>query len=89
MAAIGLGQDQASKYLVPGVQVACENSNSSVTLSGDIAPLEHVMAAIKKDFPDVLNRKLQVSMAYHSCEDLPLPNFNTSGVTDQFTRPHA
>ncbi|KAK8017706.1 hypothetical protein PG993_014032 [Apiospora rasikravindrae] len=66
MAAIGLGRDQASRYLVPGVQVACENSNSSVTLSGDIAPLDHVMAAIKKDFPDVLNRKLQVSMAYHS-----------------------
>ncbi|KAI0123372.1 putative polyketide synthase [Xylariales sp. AK1849] len=66
MAAIGLGREQASPYLVPGVQVACENSNSSVTLSGDNKPLEQVMAAIKKDFPDVLNRKLQVQMAYHS-----------------------
>ncbi|KAI0199508.1 putative polyketide synthase [Astrocystis sublimbata] len=66
MAAIGLGREQATPYLVPGVQIACENSDSSVTLSGDIGRLEKVMAAIKRDFPDVLNRKLQVQMAYHS-----------------------
>ncbi|KAK5626220.1 hypothetical protein RRF57_001935 [Xylaria bambusicola] len=63
MAAIGLGREKASHYLVPGVQIACENSDSSITLSGDIGRLEKVMAAIKGDFPDVLNH---VGDAYYA-----------------------
>ncbi|ROW06904.1 hypothetical protein VMCG_04176 [Cytospora schulzeri] len=66
MAAIGMGKDEVDKYLVPGVLVACENSASSVTISGDLDALESVVSAIKEQKPDVLARKLQVEMAYHS-----------------------
>lgn len=66
MAAIGMGKEEVSKYLVRGVRIACENSTSSVTLSGDLNILENIMSTIKKMMPDVLVRKLQVEMAYHS-----------------------
>lgn len=66
MAAIGLGAEDVSNFLSPGVRVACENSGSSVTLSGDLDVLESVMSKIKEQRPDVLVRKLQVEMAYHS-----------------------
>lgn len=66
MAAIGMGKDEVSTYLVRGVRIACENSISSVTLSGDLDILEKVMSRIKEGKPDVLVRKLQVEMAYHS-----------------------
>lgn len=66
MAAIGLGRSGVQPYLVPGVRIACENSSKSVTLSGDVQPLEECMAAIKEDHPDTFVRKLQVEMAYHS-----------------------
>ncbi len=66
MAAVGLGKEDVSPYLASGVRVACENSGSSVTLSGDLEVLEKVMAKIKEARPDVLVRKLQVEMAYHS-----------------------
>jgi acyl transferase domain-containing protein len=73
MAAIGLGRDEVVPYLAPGVRVACENSGSSVTLSGDSDRLEGIMVAIKKDFPDTLVQRLQVEMAYHSRRQSPLP----------------
>ncbi|KNG81092.1 putative polyketide synthase [Aspergillus nomiae NRRL 13137] len=66
MAAIGLGQKEVAPYLVPGVSIACENSTSSTTLSGDLDVLESVMGAIKKDHPNILVRQLEVEMAYHS-----------------------
>ena len=66
MAAIGLGKEDVSAYLDSGVRVACENSGSSVTLSGDLEALERTMAKIKEARPDALVRKLQVEMAYHS-----------------------
>lgn len=66
MAAVGMGRESVSSYLVEGVQVACENSPKSVTLSGDASILEGVMAAIKAKNADVFMRKLRVDMAYHS-----------------------
>ena len=66
MAAIGMGKDKVSSYLVRGVQIACENSVSSVTISGDLNSVEIVMSRIQEQNPDVLVRKLQVEMAYHS-----------------------
>lgn len=68
MAAVGMGTNEVSTYLVQGVQIACENSMSSVTISGDLESLEIVMSRIKEKNPDVLVRKLQVEMAYHSRE---------------------
>lgn len=66
MAAIGLGKDEVCSFLIPGVQIACENSGSSVTLSGDLDGLEKVMGAIKSQHEQAFMRKLQVEMAYHS-----------------------
>lgn len=66
MTAVGLGREDVSPYLGSGVRVACENSGSSVTLSGDLEALERTMAKIKEARPDALVRKLQVEMAYHS-----------------------
>lgn len=66
MAAVGIGKEAVGPYLAPGVRIACENSGSSVTLSGDLDVLDKVMATIKEARPDILVRKLQVAMAYHS-----------------------
>jgi acyl transferase domain-containing protein len=79
MAAVGLGRDDVSRYLAPGVRIACENSGSSVTLSGDLEVLEKVMSDIKEAKPDILVRKLQVEMAYHSrkLSFLDLPNLGS------------
>ena len=66
MAAVGLSADQVQPYLRPGVLVGCENSPSSVTLTGDKTVLEEVIQNIKKDDSTVLARALQVDKAYHS-----------------------
>lgn len=68
MAAAGLGQEDAAKYLVdtPGgrVVVACVNSPGSVTLSGDMEALDVVEKRIQAD--GIFARKLKVPLAYHS-----------------------
>ncbi|KAJ5768714.1 Acyl transferase/acyl hydrolase/lysophospholipase [Penicillium odoratum] len=66
MAAIGLGSDSVQEYLQPGVTVACENSNKSVTIAGDCEAVEFSMTRIKETHPDILAKKLQVDKAYHS-----------------------
>lgn len=66
MAAISLGRMEVSKFLEPGVVIACENSQSSTTLSGDLEQVEKVVSKIKKECPDVLARMLKVEKAYHS-----------------------
>ena len=68
MVAVGLGRDAVSEYLVDGTVVACENSPSSVTISGDLNQLEVVSNAIKTASPTTFVRALQVEMAYHSCK---------------------
>ncbi|KAH8658158.1 KR domain-containing protein [Xylariales sp. PMI_506] len=66
MAAIGMGWDEVKPYLTPGVVIACENSPSSVTISGDKDRLGEVLTAIKNAQPSVLARELKVDKAYHS-----------------------
>jgi acyl transferase domain-containing protein len=46
--------------------IACENSPSSVTLSGDADALKLVLAAIDKEYPQAFQRLLNVNKAYHS-----------------------
>lgn len=70
MAAVGMGREPVMTYLVDGVVIACENSASSVTLSGDENVLNQVIEQIKRDLPDVFVRRLKVEMAYHSREYL-------------------
>ncbi|KAF4627893.1 hypothetical protein G7Y89_g10264 [Cudoniella acicularis] len=66
MAAIGMGWDETSGFLIDGVVIACENSPSSVTISGDEAPLDEVLTSIRAARPDVLARALKIDRAYHS-----------------------
>jgi acyl transferase domain-containing protein/NADPH:quinone reductase-like Zn-dependent oxidoreductase/SAM-dependent methyltransferase len=66
MAAIGMSFTETSKYLEDGVVIACENSPSSVTISGDVEPLHKVLAKIQAAHPDILARVLKVDKAYHS-----------------------
>ncbi|KAI0439264.1 putative polyketide synthase [Xylaria telfairii] len=66
MAAIGLGREKVFPYLEPGVTIACENSQSSVTISGDTKAVEKVVQTICSTRPDVFTRRIQVQKAYHS-----------------------
>lgn len=68
MAAIGLGREQVTTYLIEGVTIGCENSPSSVTLTGDLDQLTTVVNRIKTENPEVLARPLRVDCAYHSRE---------------------
>ena len=68
MVAVGMSKEEVSAYLTQGVQIACENSISNVTLSGDVGGLESTMAKIIEQRPKVFVRRLQVEMAYHSCK---------------------
>ena len=66
MAAVNLSVDQVNGFLLDGCVVACENSPTSTTISGDADVVEHVMSAIKASNPDVSARKLRIDVAYHS-----------------------
>ncbi|KAI1205736.1 reducing type I polyketide synthase [Annulohypoxylon truncatum] len=74
MMAVGLGPHEVKPYL-DGVQsgkvvVACVNSQSSVTLSGDIAAIKELEALFKKE--GTFARALRVQAAFHSHHMLPL-----------------
>lgn len=69
MLAVGLSAGEAQKYVdndtTSGkVVVACINSPSSVTLSGDEAALNNIQGRLAAR--DIFNRKLVVDVAYHS-----------------------
>jgi acyl transferase domain-containing protein len=68
MMAAGLSQEAAQKYLdrvpVDSAVVACINSPSSVTISGDVESINVLEALISKD--GAFARKLIVTTAYHS-----------------------
>lgn len=66
MAAVGLGRDAVKPYLVDGVVVACENSPSSITISGDKDKVDQVAKIIEQENPDIQVRRLRVDKAYHS-----------------------
>jgi acyl transferase domain-containing protein len=66
MAAVSLGVADVSEFLRPGVVIACENSPSSTTISGDSDALDEMLVAVKAEKPDVSVRKIKVDVAYHS-----------------------
>ncbi len=67
MAAVGLGAADVARFLQPGSSVACENSPSSTTISGDVKAVQNALAAIQLEHPGILARPLKVDVAYHSC----------------------
>lgn len=66
MAAIGMSWTDTEIYLQPNVSIACDNSPTSVTISGDAEGVQSVVAEVSKSRPDVMARLLQVDKAYHS-----------------------
>lgn len=74
MLAIGLGREAAVPYLsglTSGKAViACVNSPSSVTVSGDLEAIEEIEANIHS--ANIFARKLKVEAAYHSHQMQPL-----------------
>ncbi|KAH9430658.1 hypothetical protein MCOR02_007994 [Pyricularia oryzae] len=74
MAAVGLTVDKANEYIdkvhksgfqgVEKLAVACMNSQSSQTISGDVAQVEALVELLNSE--GVFARKLKVEMAYHS-----------------------
>ncbi|KAJ3962935.1 hypothetical protein N0V92_000371 [Colletotrichum tropicale] len=66
MAAVGMGRAKTAPFLTSGVVIACENSPSSVTISGDTERVENVLSEIRTAYPEVLARLLKVEKAYHS-----------------------
>lgn len=76
MAAIALGREETTSFLMDGVGVACENSPGSVTISGDSEKIDSVLARIKEEKPDVSCKRLKVDTAYHSGQSLPRISHN-------------
>lgn len=72
MAALGLGRHELEGLLVGNVVLACENSRSSVTISGDLADVEATLDRVSQMRPGVLARKLKIDRAYHSSKSLKL-----------------
>ncbi|KAL6874558.1 polyketide synthase [Trichoderma longibrachiatum] len=68
MLAVGAGAGDVRSIIkaqgLQGVTVACENSPSSVTASGDEAGVDSLAAELERQ--SIFNRKLRVNMAYHS-----------------------
>lgn len=74
MIVVGLGRDDAKRYisgLTSGkLVVACVNSPSSVTVSGDVPAIEELEAILVGE--KVFARRIKVDAAYHSHHMLPI-----------------
>jgi acyl transferase domain-containing protein len=66
MGALGVGRDDLEGLLVGNAVLACENSRSSVTISGNSEDVEASLERVSQLKPGVLARKLKVDRAYHS-----------------------
>ncbi|KAL3457754.1 ketoacyl-synt-domain-containing protein [Aspergillus heterothallicus] len=66
MAAVGLGRAEIEPWLRDGVTLACDNSPSSATISGNPAEVDNILEHISTAHPEVFRRKLRVNKAYHS-----------------------
>ncbi|KAI1734172.1 acyl transferase domain-containing protein [Xylaria scruposa] len=86
MAAIGLGAELTKKFLPDRVVVACENSPTSTTISGDADQIEVALKSIRAAQPDTFARVLKVEMAYHSHHMMALSERYRSCLDHEFTR---
>jgi acyl transferase domain-containing protein/NADPH:quinone reductase-like Zn-dependent oxidoreductase len=72
MMAVGAGESQITPLIdrihpsLGQARVACINSPSSVTVSGDSKAVDELGFIIQETYPDMFVRKLQVDTAYHS-----------------------
>jgi acyl transferase domain-containing protein len=88
MMAVGASAEQAQKWLDELTEgkcvVACVNSPSSVTISGDEAGIDELAAKLKES--EVFARKLKVDTAYHSHHMLAVKDPYTKALADMKTR---
>lgn len=87
MMAVGCSRDEADAFIVQSklnnggkATVACVNSPSSVTLSGDVDSLEQLRAVL--DERKVFARRLKVEMAYHSTHMNRVMEYYFSAIAD-------
>lgn len=66
MISVGLGSADIYPYISDGITIACENSPTSVTLSGDPEKVDEVAQKLQADRPELFLRQLPVTVAYHS-----------------------
>ncbi|KAF2811308.1 putative polyketide synthase [Mytilinidion resinicola] len=79
MLAVGLGAEEATEYLSssPDTVIACENSPSSVTLSGTSESIQEIRSRL--DEKGVFARELRTGKAYHSPQmEAVAPFYNAS-----------
>lgn len=88
-AAIGLGSHEIAPLLQKGVQIACENSPQSVTVSGDPEVVNRLVEEVKQNFPDALCKILKVNVAYHSRMSTKMSLLLKTSLTTACTRSHA
>ncbi|KAL8645570.1 MAG: hypothetical protein Q9226_007241, partial [Calogaya cf. arnoldii] len=84
MLACGLGEAEIQPYLnrctSGDVVVACMNSPTNVTLSGDLQAITQIEAMLKAD--DIFARRLKVDTAYHSPHMRVIADKYFSSLTD-------
>jgi acyl transferase domain-containing protein/SAM-dependent methyltransferase len=66
MAVIGLSWDEVATHLKQNAVLACNNSPSNVTISGNTAAVRETVETIQNHKPDAFVRILKVNIAYHS-----------------------
>jgi acyl transferase domain-containing protein len=70
MLAVGMGEVDILKYIAQiktGIaSVACINSPSSTTISGDVSAIDELKSILDSSEHAIFNRKLKVDTAYHS-----------------------
>ena len=88
MLAVGLGAELVAPYIANitagKAVVACVNSASSVTVSGDMDAIDELEARLRSD--KVFTRKLKVAAAYHSHHMQPLADDYFSILTDELNK---
>ncbi|RHZ48345.1 hypothetical protein CDV55_100373 [Aspergillus turcosus] len=82
MIAVGLGRTEADEYIsrvtTGKLVVACVNSQSSVTISGDLNAIIEIENLLQE--AGVFARRLKVSEAFHSDHMLPVAGLFTSAL---------
>ncbi|KAJ5084495.1 hypothetical protein NUU61_009074 [Penicillium alfredii] len=87
MMAVGLGRDEAELYLARvsnELVVACENSPSSVTLSGPVAAIHEARDRFAED--KIFARELRTGIAYHSPHMEPVAGPMVDLVTNAYRK---
>ncbi|KAJ0418705.1 hypothetical protein BJY00DRAFT_314616 [Aspergillus carlsbadensis] len=83
MIAVGLGEVDAEKYIARvskgAIAVACVNSPSSVTVSGDVSGIDELQELLRQDA--VFERKLKVGVAYHSSHMMTIASLYLDAIS--------